>query len=95
MIFSDVYDDGFDRVFLMHDTIEVRVPRQFYNKLSKKYSDEEIVSMQEPKFLRHHYTGRELIYVTRESGIPLDRPHGLRAGRPGHQPHPGPARLRL
>jgi uncharacterized protein len=71
MIFSDVYDEGFDRVFLMHDTIEVRVPRQFYNKLSKKYSDEEIVSMQEPKFLRHHYTGRELIYVTRESGIPL------------------------
>jgi hypothetical protein len=71
MIFSDVYDEDHDRVFLMHDTIEVRVPRQFYNKLCKKYSDEEIVSMQEPKFLRHHYTGRELVYVTRESGIPL------------------------
>jgi hypothetical protein len=71
MIFSDVYDEGHDRVFLMHDTIEVRVPRQFYNKLCKKYSDEEIVSMQEPKFLRHHYTGRELVYVTKESGIPL------------------------
>ncbi len=71
MIFSDVYDEGNDRVFVMHDTIEVRVPHQFYSKLSKRYSDEEIVSMQEPKILRNHYTRRELVYVTRESGIPL------------------------
>ncbi|MGA9139871.1 MAG: radical SAM protein [Methanocella sp.] len=71
MIFSEIYEEGKDKVFVMHDTIEVRVPRQFYSKLSKKYSDEEIVSMQEPKFLRNHYTHRELVYVTRESGIPL------------------------
>jgi uncharacterized Fe-S cluster-containing radical SAM superfamily enzyme len=71
MIFSDIYDEGRDRVFVMHDTIEVRVPRQFYSKLSRKYSDEEIVSLQEPKILRNHYTHRELVYVTRESGIPL------------------------
>ena len=71
MIFSDVYDEGHDRVFVLHDTVEVRVPHQFYAKLSKRYSDEEIVSMQEPKILRNHYTGRELVYVTRESGIPL------------------------
>lgn len=71
MIFSDVYDEDNDRVFVLHDTIEVRVPHQFYSKLSKRYTDEEIVSMQEPKILRHHYTCRELIYVTKESGIPL------------------------
>ncbi len=71
MIFSEIYDEGRDKVFVMHDTIEVRVPHQFYSKLSRKYSDEEIVSMQETKTLRNHYTHRELVYVTRESGIPL------------------------
>ncbi|HUL61568.1 MAG TPA: radical SAM protein [Methanocella sp.] len=71
MIFSAVYDEDKDRVFVMHDTIEVRVPHQFYSRLSQRYSDEEIVSMQEPKVLRNHYTGRTLVYVTKESGIPL------------------------
>jgi uncharacterized Fe-S cluster-containing radical SAM superfamily enzyme len=71
MIFSEIYDEGRDKVFVMHDTIEVRVPHQFYSKLSRKYSDEEIVSLQETKILRNHYTHRELVYITRESGIPL------------------------
>ncbi|HMK46610.1 MAG TPA: radical SAM protein [Methanocella sp.] len=71
MIFSGVYDEGGDRVFVLHDIIEVRIPRQFYSKLSRRYSDEEIVSMHEPKILRHHCTRRPLVYVTRESGIPL------------------------
>ncbi|OPY26351.1 MAG: molybdenum cofactor biosynthesis protein A [Methanocella sp. PtaU1.Bin125] len=71
MIFSEIYDEGRDKVFVMHGTIEVRVPHQFYAKLSRKYSDEEIVSLQEAKVLRNHYTHRELVYITRESGIPL------------------------
>ena len=71
MIFSEVYDEGNDRVFVLRDTIEVRVPHQFYAKLSKKYSDEEIVSMHEPKILKHHCTHRPLVYVTKESEIPL------------------------
>ena len=71
MIFSEVYDEGNDRVFVMHDTIEVRVPRQFYAKLSRRHSDEEIVSMSDSKLLKHHYTHRELVYITKESGIPL------------------------
>jgi uncharacterized Fe-S cluster-containing radical SAM superfamily enzyme len=71
MIFSDIYDEGNDKVFVMHNTIEVRVPHQFYSRLSRKYTDEEIVSMQEPKILRNHYTHRGLVYVTKESGIPL------------------------
>lgn len=71
MIFSEVYDEGNDKVFVLRDTIEVRVPHQFYGKLSRKYSDEEIVSMHEPKILKHHCTHRPLVYVTRESEIPL------------------------
>ena len=71
MIFSEIYDEGNEKVFVMRDTIEVRIPRQFYSQLKRKYSDEEIVSIHEPKQLRLHQTNRELIYVTRESGIPL------------------------
>lgn len=71
MIFSDVYDEGSEKVFVLRDTIEVRVPHQFYAKLSRRYSDEEIVSMHEPKILKHHCTHRPLVYVTKESEIPL------------------------
>jgi uncharacterized Fe-S cluster-containing radical SAM superfamily enzyme len=71
MIFSEIYDEDNDKVFVMRGTIEVRIPRQFYAQLKRKYSDEEIVSIHEPKQLRLHQTRRELIYVTRESGIPL------------------------
>ena len=71
MIFSEIYDEDGEKVFVMRDTIEVRVPKQFYSQLKRKYSDEEIVSIHEPKRLRLHQTGRELIYVMAESGIPL------------------------
>jgi hypothetical protein len=71
VVFSEIYDEDEEKVFVIRDTIEVRIPRNFYSQLKRKYSDEEIVSMQEPKILRHHHTKRELVYVTRESGIPL------------------------
>ncbi len=70
-VFSEIYDEDNDKVFVIRGTIEVRIPRNFYAQLKRKYSDEEIVSMQEPKLLRHHHTKRELVYVTRESGLPL------------------------
>ena len=70
-VFSEIYDEDKDKVFVIRGTIEVRIPRHFYNQLKRKYTDEEIVSMQEPKILRHHHTKRELVYVTRESGLPL------------------------
>lgn len=69
--FSGVYDEGGEKVFVIRDTIEVRVPKNFYAQLRRKYSDEEIVSLQEPKVLRHHHTKRELVYVTKEAGLPL------------------------
>jgi uncharacterized Fe-S cluster-containing radical SAM superfamily enzyme len=70
-VFSEVYDEDDDKVFVIRGTIEVRIPKNFYSRLKRKYSDEEIVSIQEPKALRHHHTKRELVYVTRESGLPL------------------------
>ncbi|HTY91664.1 MAG TPA: radical SAM protein [Methanocella sp.] len=70
-VFSEVYDEDNDKVFVIRGTIEVRIPKNFYSQLKRKYSDEEIVSMQEPKILRHHHTKRELVYVTKESGLPL------------------------
>ncbi len=70
-VFSEIYDEDNDKVFVIRGAIEVRIPRNFYAQLKRKYSDEEIVSMQEPKVLRHHHTKRELVYVTRESGLPL------------------------
>jgi len=70
-VFSEIYDEDKDKVFVIRGTIEVRIPKNFYSQLKRKYSDEEIVSMQEPKLLRHHHTKRELVYVTRESGLPL------------------------
>lgn len=70
-VFSEIYDEDNDKVFVIRGTIEVRIPGHFYSQLKRKYSDEEIVSMQEPKILRHHHTKRELVYVTRESGLPL------------------------
>ncbi len=70
-VFSEVFDEDEDKVFVIRGTVEVRIPKNFYSRLKRKYSDEEIVSMQEPKVLRHHHTKRELVYVTRESGLPL------------------------
>ncbi len=70
-VFSEIYDEDEDKVFVIRGTIEVRIPKNFYSRLKRRYSDEEIVSMHEPKVLRHHHTRRELVYVTRESGLPL------------------------
>lgn len=71
MIFSEIYDEDNEKVFVIRGIVEVRVPKNFYTRLKKKYTDEEIVSMHEPKLLRHHQTRRNLVYITKESGIPL------------------------
>ncbi len=60
-----------EKVFLIRNLIEVRIPKRHYEKLAKKYSKEYIISYAEPKRILHHVTKRELVYVTRESGIPL------------------------
>jgi len=60
-----------EKVFLIRDLIEVRIPKAHYIKLARKYSKEYIISFGEPRRVLHHITKRELVYITRESGIPL------------------------
>ncbi len=60
-----------EKVFLIRNLIEVRIPKRHYEKLARKYSKEYIISYAEPKRIIHHVTKRELVYVTKESGIPL------------------------
>ncbi len=83
-VFSEIYDEDKDKVFVIRGTVEVRIPKNFYSQLKRKYSDEEIVSMQEPKVLQAplHEAGTGLRYE--RVGLTADRPHGLRPHRPGH-----------
>jgi len=60
-----------EKVFLIRDLIEVRIPKAHYIKLARKYPKEYIISFGEPRRVLHHVTKRELVYITRESGIPL------------------------
>ena len=60
-----------EKVFLIRDLIEVRIPKIHYIKLARKYPKEYIISFGEPRRILHHITKRELVYITRESGIPL------------------------
>jgi len=65
------FEDGKEKVFLIRNLIEVRIPKETYSKLIKKYSKEYIISFVEDKRILHHVTKRQLYYITRESGIPL------------------------
>ncbi len=60
-----------EKVFLIRDLIEVRIPKEHYSKLARRYPKEYIISYAEPKRIIHHVTKRNLVYVTKESGIPL------------------------
>ena len=65
------FEDGKEKVFLIRNLIEVRIPKETYSKLIKKYSKEYIISFAEDKRILHHVTKRQLYYITKESGIPL------------------------
>lgn len=65
------YETSKEKVFLIRNLIEVRIPKRFYEKLASKYSKEYIISFSEPKKVLHHVTKRELVFVSKESGIPL------------------------
>lgn len=60
-----------EKVFLIRNLIEVRIPKNHYLKLARRYSKEYIISYAEPKIILHHVTKRNLVYITKESGIPL------------------------
>lgn len=64
-------EDRDEKVFILRDIIEIRIPKKDYEKLIKKYSKEYIISNYENKRVLNRITKRELVYVTKESGIPL------------------------
>ena len=65
------YEDKNDKVFLIRNLIEVRIPKEVYRRLEKRYSKEYIISFADEKIVLNHVTKRPLYYITKESGIPL------------------------
>ena len=65
------FEEREEKVFLIRNLIEVRIPKRTYERLSKRYSKEYIISFAEDKRVIHHVTKRPLYYITKESGIPL------------------------
>jgi len=60
-----------EKVFVIRNFIEVRIPIKHFKKLERKYPLEYIISMGEPRRLLSHVTKRNLEVITKESGIPL------------------------
>lgn len=60
-----------EKIFILRGIVEIRIPKRDYDRLSSKYSREYIISNYENKKVLNRVTGRELVFVTKESGIPL------------------------
>ncbi|MCX8172549.1 MAG: radical SAM protein, partial [Archaeoglobaceae archaeon] len=60
-----------EKIFILRKLIEIRIPKKEFEKLLKKYSREYILSNYENKKILNRITGRELVFITKESGIPL------------------------
>ncbi|MEM2175932.1 MAG: radical SAM protein [Archaeoglobaceae archaeon] len=60
-----------EKIFIFRDLIEIRIPKKDFERLSKKYSTEYIISTYDNKKVINRITKRELVFVTAESGIPL------------------------
>ncbi|MEM4497169.1 MAG: radical SAM protein [Archaeoglobaceae archaeon] len=65
------YTDKKEKVFVLRGIVEIRIPKERYEELSRRYSKEYIISFSEEKRVLHRITRRELVFVTKESGIPL------------------------
>lgn len=64
-------EDRDEKIFILRKIVEIRIPKQDFERLSRKYSKEYIISNYENKRILNRITGRELVFVTKESGIPL------------------------
>ena len=60
-----------ERVFVLRDFVEIRIPSKVYDSLIKRRSKEYIISFAEPRKVISHITKRNLVFVTKENGIPL------------------------
>ncbi len=65
------FEDAGEKVFVIRNFIEVRIPLKHFKKLERKYPLEYIISMGEPRKVISHVTKRNLEIITKESGIPL------------------------
>ncbi|RLI86817.1 MAG: radical SAM protein [Archaeoglobales archaeon] len=65
------FEDGRDKVFLIRNVVEVRIPKRVYERLCRRYPRDYIISFAREKVVLHHVTRRPLYYITKESGIPL------------------------
>lgn len=65
------YVDGNDVVFVLRDIVEIRIPKRRYEDLLRRHSREHIISFSDEKRILHRITRRELVFITKESGIPL------------------------
>ncbi|WP_042684209.1 radical SAM protein [Methermicoccus shengliensis] len=65
------FENDDEKIFVLRGLIEIRIPRHIYEKLSRKHSREHIISFTDSKRVLNRITGRELVFVTKESGIPL------------------------
>ena len=65
------FEDAGEKVFVIRNFIEVRIPLKHFKKLERKYSLEYIISMGEPRKVISHVTKRNLEVITKENGIPL------------------------
>ncbi|MEM4292140.1 MAG: radical SAM protein [Archaeoglobaceae archaeon] len=60
-----------EKVFVFRNIVEIRIPRKDYERLIRKYDRDYIISNYENKRVLNRVTRRELVFVTKESGIPL------------------------
>ncbi len=65
------FEEKGEKVFLIRNLIEVRIPKRTYDKLIKRYSKEYIISFAEEKTVLNHVTKRPLYFITKAGRIPL------------------------
>ncbi|AIY89464.1 radical SAM protein [Geoglobus acetivorans] len=65
------YEANGEKVFLLRRIIEIRIEKSIYEKLSRKYSKEEIIQYSDEKRVIHHTTKRNLYYISAQLGVPL------------------------
>jgi len=65
------YTENNEKIFVLRNFAEIRFPLEHYRKLRRRFTDEYIISYGEPKRILNRITGRELVFITRESAIPL------------------------
>ncbi len=67
----DEFEEDDEKVFILRNLVEVRIPKEDYESLSEEYSKEKIISYSRKKKILNRVTRRKLVFITSESNIPL------------------------